>query len=333
MCKVSVVLPFYNAESTLARAIESIQKQEMSDFELLLVDNNSSDDSKKVALSFVSDDSRIQLMEAAEQGVMHAFNCGLEKAQGRYIARMDADDVALPNRLKSQADWLDDHPETGLVAGLVRYEAHRKGTKGFQKYVNWVNSLVNWEAIQTSLFVESPIVNPTVMARKSLFDELGSYRDGDFPEDYELLLRWAGKGVKMEKVPEEVLIWYDSDTRLTRTDSRYTDDAFYRVKAAYLAKWLRDNNRYHPKVWVWGAGKRSRKRVAMLENHQVTVEGYIDIVPEKTTLAACIYFEDLPDPGNLFVVSYVGNRGIRDKIRAFLVDRGYREGIDFILAA
>ena len=98
-------------------------------------------------------------------------------------------------------------------------------------------------------------------------EQHGLYRSGDFPEDYEMWLRWLDQGVKIAKVPQIVLDWHDSETRLTRTDSIYSDRAFYEVKSRYLAKWLSEHNPFHPYVHVWGASRISRRRVRILEKH------------------------------------------------------------------
>lgn len=88
---------------------------------------------------------------------------------------MDADDISLKNRLLKQKKYLDKNPSIGLVLGLVKYSAHRTNTKGFQVYVDWVNGIKTSQQIENELFVESPIVNPTVMIRREVFEKYGSY--------------------------------------------------------------------------------------------------------------------------------------------------------------
>ena len=137
----------------------------------------------------------------------------------------------------------------------------------------------------------------------------------------------------MAKVPDVVLDWYDYPQRLTRTDDRYTTDAFYRIKTHYLADWLQQHNPFYPKIVVWGAGRKSRQRARLLEEKGIKIDAYIDVVRDKTQEHPCIFYQDIAPPGQYFVVSYVGNRGQREKIRDFLISRGYQEGMHFILAA
>ena len=141
--KVSVVLPFFNAEKTLPMALQSISDQEFSDWECVMVDNNSKDGGRDIAAGWESRDSRFMLIDEKQQGVMFASNRGCEVAHGRYIARMDADDVARPRRLGLQCKFLDGHPDFGAVSGLVRHVGDPETTGGFQRFVEWSNSVIS----------------------------------------------------------------------------------------------------------------------------------------------------------------------------------------------
>jgi hypothetical protein len=174
------------------------------------------------------------------------------------------------------------------------------------------------------------------MFRRALAERHGGYRDGDFPEDYELLLRWAAAGVRMATVPRVLLTWFDSPGRLSRTDPRYAVEAFYRLKAEYLARELAGRRPARP-VLVWGAGRPTRKRAAHLETHGVAIAGYVDIDPAKTGRRVAgrpvLAPDALPPPGAAIVLGYVGTRGARELIRARLAARGYVEGDDFLMCA
>jgi hypothetical protein len=113
----------------------------------------------------------------------------------------------------------------------------------------------------------------------------GRYADGAFPEDYELWLRWLAAGVRMEKLPDALLVWRDTPRRLSRTDPRYAPDAFDELRAHHLARWLAETNPHHPDVTIWGAGRVSRRRAARLRAQGVRVTGWIDIDPRK--IARC----------------------------------------------
>lgn len=329
--KVSIVIPFFNAAATLERAVRSILQQSYADLELILVNNNSSDGSEEIAISLQREDERILLLNETRQGVTFAANTGNRAARGTYIGRMDADDFSHPDRLMKQLDLLEKNLHIGVASCLVKHVGHREGTKGLKRYVDWVNSVQSPRQVRENCFIEAPVINPTVLFRRELLDEVGGYRHGDFPEDYEMYLRWIAAGVNIQKVPEVLFSWYDSDQRLTRTDSRYRTEAFYRIKTDYLSRWLLEND--HPYIWVWGAGRLSRQRASMLMEKGIWIEGYIDVKERKLVDACCIHFEAFNWDAPAFILSYVGNWGAREKIRAFLTGIGKTEGRDFILMA
>ncbi len=322
---VSVILPFYNAPF-LQDAIESILHQSYPNFELILIDNGSTDSSSEIAKKYM-DHPKVKLKNEARRGVVFAVNKGIELSEGHFIARMDADDISAPNRLRVQIEHLQKNPTVGVVSGLIEYNGP-ESNQGFKQYVDWLNSIVTHEDIYLNQFVEFPLANPSLMFRKEIFDA-EAYREGDFPEDYELFLRLQSMRIGMSKVDEYILSWRDSDTRLTRTDPRYDQDAFFRIKAKYLAKWLALNNPKHPNIYLWGAGRLSRRRSDYLLKEGIEVIKYIDLKQSDQVL----HFEFIPDPSKAFIVSYVANRGARAKIRTFLNQKGFKEGSNFIMAS
>ena len=328
--KVSVVMPVYNAEKTVLRALESLRAQTLQPIEIIVVNDGSTDGT----MDLLRRQHDIMLLDHSHRGIAAALNEGITAAAGDYIARMDADDICRPARLEEQASFLDIFRELGLAGCRVAYGGNRIRQSGYAGYVDWINTLIDPAAIATNRFIESPFAHPSVMFRRELFEQFGAYRNGPFPEDYELWLRWMANGVKAGKVDEELLIWNDPPERLSRTDSRYSTDAFYRIKSEYLALWLKENNPHHPDVIIWGAGRVTRKRAAHLESFGIRVTGFIDLKPRTLENGiAVMHHSDIPEPDNAFIISMVGSRGAREKIRAFLKTRGFKEGKSCIFAA
>lgn len=331
--KVSVILPFYNAGLTLNRAIASIDSQSLKSFECILINNNSTDKSVEIAKNQTEKDKRFILIHEKKQGVMFASNAGSELARGKYIARMDADDFSYPNRLKLQVNFLNANPDYGAVAGMVKHISHSENTKGFARYVDWVNSVQTYDEILNSQFIESPIANPSAMWRREVAEKHGMYKYGDFPEDYEMWLRWLSNGVKIKKLGETVLDWYDSDTRVTRTQSIYSDSAFYRIKTKYLAKWLEKNNPFHPRIAVWGASRISRRRARLLMQYGIEIECYIDIKRNRQLDKEVVFYNEIPPPDKIFILCYIKQMNAKDEIQTFLHSRGYKEGLNYLLVS
>lgn len=332
---ISVVLPCYNAEKTLVACLNSLLTQTWTDFEVVAVDDGSTDASLQILDVFADRDSRVRVFARPHGGVVQAMNFGLELCRGEYVARMDSDDICLPERLALQKAHLDRYPHIGLVGGLVRFGGDSVAGKGYGAYVDWTNSLVSEEDIRLGRFIESPFANPSIMFRKELVSRHGAFYDGPFPEDYEFILRWLDAGVRMDKVTSAVLIWNDPPTRLSRTDPRYAVDAFYRVKSGYLARWL--TWRGVRRVAVVGAGRVTRRRALMLEEHGIAITRWLDVDPDKighvvNGRPVCAWDgADLPDAE--FVLSFVGNRGAGARISHELTQRGHVLGRTFLLAA
>jgi glycosyltransferase involved in cell wall biosynthesis len=333
MPKISVILPFFNAQDSLQQAIESIAKQSLPDFECLLVNNNSTDKSIEIATKVVETDNRFKLLHEKRQGVSYASNLGSKHAKGMFIARMDADDIAFPERLKLQHDFLIKSPDYGVVTGHVDFGGDKQTAAGLYRYTEWVNSLKSHQKIALRRFVESPVINPSAMWRKSVEDTLGGYLHGDFPEDYDMWLRWIDAGVKIGKIPETVLRWNDSSNRLTRTDERYSTTAFYQTKAKYLAKYLQSINPHHPKVYVWGASRIMRNRAAILTQQGVEIVAYIDISKKRKIKEKVLFYEAIPLPKNAFILVFVPQTNLKEQILDYLQSKGYVEGVNFLFVA
>lgn len=325
--KVSVVMPVYNAEATVLRALDSLRAQTIPELEIIVVNDGSTDGT----MDILHRRKDIELLDHSHRGIAPALNDGLAAASGDYFARMDADDLCHPSRLELQASYLDVYSDIGLVGCRVAFGGDHNKQKGYATYVDWINTLGTPEEISLNRFVESPFAHPSVMFRRELFEKFGAYRDGPFPEDYELWLRWLANGVQMAKVDEELLTWNDPPERLSRTDARYNVDAFYRIKSEYLAMWLKKNNPHHPDVIVWGAGRVTRKRAEILTQYGIRVTYYIDLKPRSLDCGTpVIHHDNIPSPDECFVLSMVGNRGARDKIADFLTTKGFHVGINFI---
>ncbi|MBU1230258.1 MAG: glycosyltransferase [Proteobacteria bacterium] len=338
--RVSVCLPCRNAAATLPAALDSLLGQTLQDFEILAVDDGSIDRTWEVLCAYARRDARIRPLRQPHLGVALAANAAVEAGAAPYIARMDADDLCLPRRLEVQAALLDAEPRLDLVSGLVRFGGDRKRRQGYAAHVDWLNTLATPEDIAVNRFVESPVANPSVMFRREAYNRLGGARQSTgaspFPEDYEMWLRWLERGVRMGKAPEEVLVWNDPPTRLSRTHADYSLEAFARIKAQYLWRWLIRHNPQHPRVWVWGAGRVSRQRLAHLCGMGLAIEAYLDIdakkIGQRVHGVPVLPREAIPpcaasEQGTPFILANVASRGARGEIKAWLQGLGYELGV------
>jgi glycosyltransferase involved in cell wall biosynthesis len=335
---ISVLLPCYNAAGTLPEALASLSRQTFLDFEILAVDDGSTDRTPEILRDWAESDNRLRVVYQTHAGIIAALNTGLQACRAGIIARMDTDDRSHPDRLKRQAAFMDGNPEIAVVSCLVAGFPAGQVREGFQIYLGWSNSLVNDEDIRREIFVESPLVHPSVMFRRSWIERAGGYQERGWPEDYDLWLRLYLAGARFAKLPEVLLEWREHPGRLTRTDGRYSLENFLRAKANYLALGPLAGCEA---VILWGAGMLGRRLSKQLSRLGVPLAGFIDIDPRKiggSLRGLPIYApEDLPElwrrHSNPAILAAVGARGARQIIRRRLNGMGFCEGQDWWSAA
>ena len=327
---VSVILPVHNGGNYLADAVFSILSQSFRKLELLLVDDHSND---TAIAGLDAADERLRILSAKQAGVAAAFNYGLERARGKFIARMDADDLSLPERLKRQLHYLEFHPEVDICGGCVEIFSDQALGAGNLRYQNWLNSCRSPEKIHRELFIESPIPNPTALFRRDAIDRLGGYRDPDWPEDYDLFLRADSAGMRMGKPDGVVLRWREHPQRLTRSDPRYDIARFQAAKAHFLV-----SQRLHGRpLVIWGAGPTGRLMHDLLESEGAAINGFLEVHPRRIggskrglPVWPVDHVSELKDE---LVLVAVGAAGAREEIGAYMLERGKKEGSDYLFVA
>lgn len=187
---ISIIFPVYNAENTIATAIESIINQTYKDWELIIINDGSIDNSKEIALSF--NDSRIKFFDNFQnQGIVYTLNRGLSLSNGEYIARMDSDDISLPERFEKQIEYLE-----GNALDLIGCMTRRIDMEG-NCLIPIANKSYSPSTIEKCLKYDNCIAHPTWLVRKSVFVKLRGYRNFKACEDYDFLLRCVYNGFKV----------------------------------------------------------------------------------------------------------------------------------------
>jgi glycosyltransferase involved in cell wall biosynthesis len=328
---VSIVLPCYNAASTLAEAVDSICAQTLADWELLLLDDGSTDDSLSIAQTLAREDTRIRVISLDHGGIVATLQRGCTEAQGPFIARMDADDVAHPERLARQLDCMRADPGLALCGTQVRMTGSTIG-EGRRRYESWLNALTTHDDIVRELFVECPVAHPTFFLRRDAFEAVGGYEDHGWAEDHDLCMRLFLAGKRFANVPEPLLEWRDFPGRLSMSDTRYDLAQFRALKRHYLAQsYLAE----HPVFHQWGAGEVGK--LWLREWGAQRPQAVVDVNPRKIGRTIhdtpVIAADDLPVPGETFILVAVGAPGARDDIRAWFTPRGYVELRDYLFLA
>ncbi len=335
---ISVLMPVYNAEATLDEALSSLAAQTLGDFEIVAVDDGSTDATPAILAAWQKSEKRLRVIRIAHAGVPTALQVGLEACRAPLIARMDADDRTYPTRLAAQAEFLRAHPQVAVLG--TRVALHPKGMngEGMRVYLEWQNRLLTDEQIRREIFIESPFVHPSVMFRREAVERVGGYRSVPWLEDYDLWLRLYLEGARFAKLPQTLLLWRDHAERVTRRDKRASLENLLRLKAHYLAL---GPLRGRESIIVWGAGMTGRRLGKLLLRAGLPVVAFVDIDPQKigkTRHGRPIFAaEELPrlwkaHPSPAVIVA-VGARRARALIRPRLTEWGLCEGQDWWFAA
>jgi glycosyltransferase involved in cell wall biosynthesis len=199
--RLSVLMPVYNGERYLREAVDSILGQTFRDFELIAVDDGSTDQSRQMLEQYASQDARVRVISRPNTGIVGALNDAIQASQSDLLARMDADDVALPHRFQAQLDHLDQHPEILMLGSRVTMIDADGWPIGDMVTVGHGH-----EEIDDALLGGGwPIVHPSVIMRRKAVEEVGRYHEGTFPnEDHDLFLRLGEKG-KLDNLREPLL--------------------------------------------------------------------------------------------------------------------------------
>ena len=220
---ISVVLPVYNCEMYLRECIDSILSQTFRDFELIIINDGSSDGSKDIILSY--DDERIVFIENERNlKVIETLNRGIAAARGKYIARMDSDDRCLPDRLKRQYEYMESHPEVDICSSWA-YVIDGNGSRAGK-----IKNPGNPETVKCSLLFTNPVIHPAVFGKAGIFKRFGYSPDAVHIEDFELWNRMSSEGVVISNIEKYLIEYRWHETNI----SAVNDDAQYRSKVEIL---------------------------------------------------------------------------------------------------
>jgi glycosyltransferase involved in cell wall biosynthesis len=331
--RVSVLLPVRDAAETLPECLASLGAQSLRDHEVIAVEDGSRDASGAILERAARDDPRVRVFRTPARGLVRALNQALGLARAPLLARMDADDIAHPDRLAVQAGRLESDASVDVLGSRVRWQGESP-EGGMRAYVDWQNSLLDHEAITRDLFVESPLVHPSVMMRAQALRALAGYRDFGGPEDYDLWLRAHAAGLRFAKTEQTLLTWRDREDRLTRRDPRYAPERFRELKLETLGRGLLAPGR---EAVIWGAGKIGKAWARALLARGCALRAFAEVDPRK--LGQRIHGAPVLDTSGAAALrgplhlAAVGQPGARERIRAEARRLGLVEGTDLVAVA
>lgn len=337
---ISVLMPLYNAAFSLERCLQSILSQTYPHFELIAVNDGSTDTTKEILSKFALQDSRIKGEEfPSNKGIVKALNHGLQFCRGKWIARMDADDRMHPERLKKQLAFMEDNPEVDILGTKIRlFRYDGEPSPGQINYQDWSNGLLSDLQIKNNIYAESPIMHPTFFLRKELLTELKEYQECPWPEDYDLIFKAYIKGKKFAKLDEILIEKGDHPARLARTDNRCKRDAMFLAKAHYFSqdkKWQHKKKRI-----IVGTGSAAKMAFKALDEKGVSIEGFIGHQTKsagRQMLGKSLFVLSNNNSEDLFqtfngalLLLCIGVKEDRTKVEKLFQSKGLTEGEDYI---
>jgi len=334
---VSIALPVRNGCRTLPAALDSLLLQTEPDIEIVVVDHGSTDETPRILNRYARRDDRVRV-ESCGGSFVEAANLAWQLGRAPLVARMDADDIAAPERIATQRRFLDEHRHHAGCASRVRIRKRLPDGRtappdgGYRRYESWVNSVVSPEEIAASRFIDSPLPNPSTLVRRTELEFFGGYADPEWAEDYDLWLRMLEAGRKMGKSEEVLLDWFDAADRSTRTLARYEWRRFQAAKAHYLGRLPRVRERG---IVLAGAGPTGKEFAGLLlDAGEVEIHAFLEVnerqIGNRIRGVPVLASEAMRDfVGDAVLLGAAGRPAPRERIRGLALDLGFEEGDDF----
>jgi len=326
---ISIVMPVKNAGLYLEDCLLSIQAQSHVQWELLAVDDGSTDQSHDILQRYAVNDERIQGLNNRGSGIIPALRTAYAKSSGNYIHRMDADDLMAPRKLELLFNELKKYGKGSVVTALVQYFAKGGVSEGYLKYEQWLNQLSlddrHWEEV----YQECVVASPCWLIHRSDFEMAGGFEADRYPEDYDLVFRYYEHRLKVRAVKEVLHYWRDHSERSSRNHPNYKDSSFFDLKLHYFLKLERDPQRA---LVVWGAGPKGKRLAKMLNQRGIDFE-WVSNNPNKHGKE--IYeqimqsFRQILEYNRPQVIVTVAQRKAKKEIVSFLESNGLKDKEDY----
>jgi len=263
---VSILIPFKNTAPYLKECLDSICEQTHTNWEVLAINDHSTDESLKIVQGFSKKDSRIQVFQNNGLGIIDALRTAYSKSKGDFITRMDSDDIMTSNKLEVMVNSLLKSGKGYVSVGQVKYFSDRGISNGYARYEVWLNQLTQSGSNYTEIYKECVIPSPCWMVYSEDLDCCGAFESHRYPEDYDLAFRFYEKGLQCIPCSKLLHYWRDYDSRTSRTSEHYAQNYFLDIKLHYFLKLNFEKER--PLV-VWGAGNKGKTIAKSLLEKQI----------------------------------------------------------------
>lgn len=327
MADVSIVMPVFNGEAYLKESIESILKQTYTDFEFIIVNDGSTDDSLRIIKDYAKNDRRIVLISRENKGLVASLNEGISQASSKYIARMDADDISHPDRIEKQLQFFKENSVDILGTCVEVFgDVDEKSRLFNEKKLNIPFGADNAEElILTHWYC---LAHPSIMMKREVFFTLNGYKNA-YAEDLELWLRALNNGFRIYKMPEKLLKYRLHEQSKTNRDNekdyRGIRDAI-RLKLDYI---LGENKKTTLTYLIWGTGNGGKITEEVIKEYypNLKLAGFIDKFRTGKYNGVPIYgLSYQPQTDYIFIATEPG----KEEAMAFLTKKGLKNIENFL---
>ncbi|MEM6701010.1 MAG: glycosyltransferase family 2 protein [Bacteroidota bacterium] len=319
---VSILVPVHNAAFYLSECLDSLLQQGETAWELLAVNDFSTDKSWQILQKYAAKDERIKIFQNTQKGIIPALRLAFEKSKGELITRMDADDRMAVDKLALLKAALVNKGKGHLATNLVEYFSEQPLGEGYKKYAAWLNALTLAERNFEEIYKECVIPSPSWMMYRTDLQACGAFDTNRYPEDYDLCFRWYAQQLKVIGVPEILHFWRDHSTRTSRNDPTYADNRFLDLKIEYF---LRLDHQKDKNLVLWGAGKKGKAIAKLLAAQKIPFRW---ICNQASKWGHRIHGVELESTNNLIhisnpqVIVAVANAEAQQEIRKFFQENG-----------
>ena len=326
---ISILMPVFNAAPFLRDCLDSIVKQSLENWELLAVDDFSTDNSKQILREFAEKDARIHVFKNNEKGIIPALRLAFSHSQGGFVTRMDADDLMPKDKLSNLHQTLLKEGVGHVITGKVAYFSDLNLGDGYKKYENWLNGLVEEQTHFEDLYRECVLPSPSWLINRSDLIKAGGFDSERYPEDYDLCFRFYEQNYKIIGIPETVHLWRDHSGRTSRNNPIYADQNYLELKLYWFSK-LNGDPSYS--FVIWGAGKKGKfiARYFLKHNHSFqwitdnSKKQGINIYDQILEAPDAVDFEE-----GLKILIAVATPSARKEIEDFLKEKNKQRGKDY----
>jgi len=263
-------MPAKNAAPFISKCIESIIQQSFENWELVIVDDFSTDLTVEIVSDFSLKDVRIRLFKNRENGIIPALQRAFEKSSGQYVTRMDADDLMPIDKLDLFYNEIKKH-QNSVVTGNVNYFSNDEVSEGYIRYEKWLNSLTKKDDFYNAIYRECTIASPNWMVNRICFVKDFKFSDLIYPEDYDMVFQWYKNNYSVVKLNQVTHFWREHESRTSRVHEAYQQESFFKLKANYF---IDIELKVNEKVQLIGAGIKGKLVAAILKKRNVKFDWF-----------------------------------------------------------